>query len=130
MEARISEAVAAVSQENTLAQQQLADEQQRLTDLLESLLSAPPVSRNSADSVLPAEPPETVWTEPQDSQPTISGSAAGVRHCSRPLSAARKTMQLPAESGIGSHRKTADGRCPRAPVYTVPENATLTGSGR
>ncbi len=129
VEARISEAVAAVSQENTLVQQQLADEQQRLTDLLESLLSAPPVSRNSADSVLPAEPPETVWTEPQDSQPTISGSAAGspalfpVAFGSAEDNAITRQK---AELDRTAKHQTAD--VPGTPVYTVPENATLTGS--
>lgn len=129
VEARISEAVAAVSQENTLAQQQLADEQQRLTDLLESLLSAPPVSRNSADSVLPAELPETVWTEPQDSLPTISGSAAG----SPALFPAafgsvedNTITRQKAELDRTAKQQTAD--VPGTPVYTVPENATLTGS--
>lgn len=129
VEARISEAVAAVSQENTLAQQQLADEQQRLTDLLESLLSTPPVSRNSADSVLPAEPPETVWTEPQDSQPTISGSAAGSPALFPAAFGSAEDNAITrqkAELDRTAKQQTAD--VPGTPVYTVPENATLTGS--
>lgn len=129
VEARISEAVAAVSQENTLAQQQLADEQQRLTDLLESLLSAPPVSRNSADSVLPAEPPETVWTEPQDSQPTISGSAPGSPALFPAAFGSAEDNAITrqkAELDRTAKQQTAD--VPGTPVYTVPENATLTGS--
>lgn len=123
-DARISDAVAAAAQENALARQQLADEQQRLSDVLDSLLSAPPVSRSIADPIPAEELPETVWTEPQDFLPHLPGS-----------SAAESPALFPAAFGSAednpvtrqkAKQQTADK--PDTPVYTVPENATLTGS--
>lgn len=131
VEARISEAVAAVSQENMLAQQQLADEQLRLTDLLDSLLSAPPVNRGEANfSVEQNESPETVWIEPQDSLPGISGGTAAGHPALFPATFGsgddNAITRQKAELDRVAKQQTTDD--PATPVYTVPENATLTGS--
>lgn len=123
-DARISDAVAAAAQENAQARQQLADEQQRLSDVLDSLLSAPPLSRSIADPVLQEELPETVWTEPQDRLPHLPGSAAAESPALFPAAFGRAEDNPVIRQK--AKQQTADK--PDTPVYTVPENATLTGS--
>ncbi|EGT5655748.1 TIGR03752 family integrating conjugative element protein [Citrobacter braakii] len=156
VDGRINDAVNAVKQENTQAQQKLQAEQQRLAGLLESLKNTVPgpgaVSNTPAGSDLPvglgledAGQAETVaqgtvWIEPQDgvqldrNGKPVSGAAA--------TTSGTGTFQFPSAFGglndneitrqkaeldrVAKNQQTIEET--EQPVYTLPENATLVGS--
>ncbi|EBU9918358.1 TIGR03752 family integrating conjugative element protein [Salmonella enterica subsp. enterica serovar Weybridge] len=156
VDGRINDAVNAVKQENTQAQQKLQAEQQRLAGLLESLKNTVPGpgagSSTPAGSDLPvglgledADPGETVaqgtvWIEPQDgvqldrNGKPVTGAAAATNGTG--------TFQFPtAFGGLNDNEITRQkAELDRAaknqqsieetdlPVYTLPENSTLVGS--
>ncbi len=156
VDGRINDAVNAVKQENTQAQQKLQAEQQRLAGLLESLKNTVPgtgaVSSTPAGSDLPvglgledAGQAETVaqgtvWIEPQDgvqldrNGKPVTGAAAATNGTG--------TFQFPtAFGGLNDNEITRQkAELDRVaknqqnieetdlPVYTLPENSTLVGS--
>lgn len=156
VDGRINDAVNAVKQESTQAQQKLQAEQQRLAGLLESLkntLPGPGVGSNpSAGSDLPvglgledagqAETvaQDTVWIEPQDgvqldrNGKPVTGTAAATNGTG--------TFQFPTVFGglndneITRQKAELDRVAKNQqsieetdlPVYTLPENSTLVGS--
>ncbi|EAO2687087.1 TIGR03752 family integrating conjugative element protein [Salmonella enterica] len=156
VDGRISDAVNAVKQESTQAQQKLQAEQQRLADLLESLKNTHPGpgvgSNPSAGSDLPvglgleeAGQAETVaqgtvWIEPQDgvqldrNGKPVTGAAVAANGTG--------TFQFPAAFGglndneITRQKAELDRVAKNQqaieetdlPIYTLPENSTLVGS--
>jgi len=156
MDGRINEAVNAVKQESTQAQQKLQAEQQRLAGLLESLkntVPGPGAGNNTpSGSDLPvglgledAEQAQTVaqgtvWIEPQDgvqldrNGKPVTGAAA--------VTNGTGTFQFPsAFGGLNDNEITRQkaeldrvAKNQQAieetdlPVYTLPENSTLIGS--
>lgn len=156
VDGRINDAVNAVKQESTQAQQKLQAEQQRLAGLLESLkntLPGPGTGGNTpAGSDLPvglgledAGPGETmaqgtVWIEPQDgvqldrNGKPVTGAAVAANGSG--------TFQFPAAFGglndneITRQKAELDRVAKNQqaieetdlPVYTLPENSTLIGS--
>ncbi|HCM1954834.1 TPA: TIGR03752 family integrating conjugative element protein [Salmonella enterica subsp. salamae serovar 9,46:z4,z24:z39:z42] len=156
VDGRINDAVNAVKQESTQAQQKLQAEQQRLAGLLESLKNTVPGpgagSNTPAGSDLPvglgledAGQPETVaqgtvWIEPQDgvqldrNGKPVTGAAVATNGTG--------TFQFPAAFGglndneITRQKAELDRVAKNQqaieetdlPVYTLPENSTLIGS--
>lgn len=156
VDGRINDAVNAVKQESTQAQQKLQAEQQRLAGLLESLkntLPGPGAGGNTpAGSDLPvglgledAGQAETVaqgtvWIEPQDgvqldrNGKPVTGAAAATNGTG--------TFQFPTAFGglndneITRQKAELDRNAKNQqsieetdlPVYTLPENSTLVGS--
>ncbi|EHN8738089.1 TIGR03752 family integrating conjugative element protein [Enterobacter hormaechei] len=156
VDGRINDAVNAVKQESTQAQQKLQAEQQRLAGLLESLKNTVPGpgagSNTPAGSDLPvglgleeAGQAETVaqgtvWIEPQDgvqldrNGKPVTGAAATTNGTG--------TFQFPTAFGglngneITRQKAELDRTAKNQqsieetdlPVYTLPENSTLVGS--
>ncbi|EPF0046345.1 TIGR03752 family integrating conjugative element protein [Enterobacter hormaechei] len=156
VDGRINDAVNAVKQESTQAQQKLQAEQQRLAGLLESLKNTVPGpgagSNTPAGSDLPvglgledAGQDETVtqgtvWIEPQDgvqldrNGKPVTGAAAATNGTG--------TFQFPTALGglndneITRQKAELDRTAKNQqsieetdqPVYTLPENSTLVGS--
>ena len=83
---------------------------------------------------------DLVWTEPQDGtavdgkgQPLPAGPGKPAKGFSFPTAFEDTIHQgqkaLKANTGaVGRHIKTTDDKAPAKPVYTLPENSTLTGS--
>ncbi len=156
MDGRINEAVNAVKQESTHAQQKLQAEQQRLAGLLESLKNTVPGleagSNTPAGSDLPvglgledAGQAETVaqgtvWIEPQDGV-QLDRNGKPVRGAATATNGTG-TFQFPtAFGGLNDNEITRQkAELDRVaknqqsieetdqPVYTLPENSTLIGS--
>ncbi|ELV7529325.1 TIGR03752 family integrating conjugative element protein [Edwardsiella ictaluri] len=156
VDGRINDAVNAVKQESTQAQQKLQAEQQRLAGLLESLKNAAPGPGTAGNLPGNSELPVglgledagagevatqgTVWIEPQDgvqldrNGKPVAGAAVAT--------SGTGTFQFPTAFGglndneITRQKAELDRNAKNQqsieetdlPVYTLPENATLVGS--
>ncbi|MPQ69547.1 MULTISPECIES: TIGR03752 family integrating conjugative element protein [unclassified Pseudomonas] len=125
---------------------------QNLLEDLKQQLSTSFLSKGGADlpiglglepgdeTSFPGAHTDLVWTEPQDAtavdakgQPLPAGSGKPAKGFSFPTAFSDEINKgqraLKANTGaVGRNIKTTDDKTPAKPVYTLPENSTLTGS--